>query len=144
MDDNYVFLTSFDCTITIEQESQTLICHLITEKNTIHLKTLRKIIDEKLKDMKPKTNDFETRNYAFNRDQPIRKYIEDSIPANMIDGRTDSMSNKNRPSRSIFRRKTSKKRKGSQIMISYVRHEAADHALQLKKSLLEYGFSVYL
>ncbi|KAH9527297.1 hypothetical protein DERF_001323 [Dermatophagoides farinae] len=224
MDDDYAFLTPFGCTITVEQESQTLTYHLITEKNTIRfrrkycpdrfsligyystnrssifidyiygtyyldLKTIRKIIDDKLKDMKPvndmklsntnyyfrqnsgciinpinesniflieivnclnimiefeKQIDMETRYYAVNQDRPIKKYIEDTVSTNMVDGRTDSVLIKNRPSRSLFRRKTSKRRKGPQIMISYVRHEAADHAIQLKKTLLECGFSVYL
>ena len=31
-----------------------------------------------------------------------------------------------------------------QIMISYARQEAADHALKLKESLIKKGFSVYL
>ncbi|KAH9416840.1 hypothetical protein DERP_011955 [Dermatophagoides pteronyssinus] len=258
MDDNFVFISPFGCIISMEQESQILICYLITEKNTIQLrrkpkqncfsligfysstsnslpltstaifidyiyanyyldlKQLRTIIDDKLEDMKPvnrlklsnqtyyfrkssgliinpinesnihlieiinysnimiefersssslSIQDFtDQRNLiAFNQDRSVKKFIEDIPPStsttttalttatktnsnnnhNNIEGRSDSILIKNRPSRSIYRRKTTKKRI-KQIMISYVRHEAADHALQLKKSLLECGFSVYL
>lgn len=83
--------------------------------------------------------------------QYLKSVSNDDINSHLIDDQTDtSKTTTLKPNKkaSILRRKTSRhaklKSSQKQIMISYARQEAAEHALQLKASLIKMGYSVYL
>ncbi|KPM10984.1 TIR motif-containing protein [Sarcoptes scabiei] len=126
---NYYFLYSTGCIINPNNEQNMILIEII-RNNSVGIRL-------------EKPFDIESSYYTESNRQ-----IADCSAVNNED-QNDSLILRNKVPKILFRRKTSKRRTTikipqKQIMLSYVRREAAEHAIQLKKTLIDSGFSVYL